>query len=302
MSAVQQGRTILAPRWGLTLGTFSQDRLPSAFLVLTLAPLVSFALVALLAPTLAPYSPVSYVTPHMEPPSAAHLLGTNDVGQDLLSILIHGTRVSMLVALLGGSVGLALALLVGSLAGFLRGAVDGVLMRLVDLLMAVPHLPLMIVLAAFLGPGLVNLMLVIVALAWVRPARVVRSQLLSLRSRGYISSARLCGARWPYLMRRHLLPALAPVAAAAFVSQASRAVILEASLAFLGLGDPTLQSWGTMMRYALNFRGLYLTSAWVWWLLPPGVCLTLLIAGLSMLGTMVESRANTRLSRHWGRG
>ncbi len=302
MSTLQQARAILAPRRGFGIGVLAAGRLPGGFLAPALAPLAGFALVALLAPILAPYSPESYVTPHMEPPGPAHLLGTNDVGQDLLSILIYGTRISMLVALLGGSVGLTLALLVGSLAGTLRGVVDTLLMRLADLLMAIPHLPLMIVLAAFLGPGLANVLLVIAALAWVRPARVIRSQLLSLRSRGYVSSARLCGARWPYLMRRHLLPALAPVAAAVLVAQASRAVILEASLAFLGLGDPTLQSWGTMMRHALNFRGLYLTSAWVWWLLPPGVCLTLLIASLSMLGTAVESRANTRLSRHQGRG
>lgn len=257
-----------------------------------------FLLLALLADLIAPYSPGAYVASPVKPPTLAHPLGTNDVGQDVLSALVHGSRVSILVAMAAGSAVVSIALVVALPAGLLRGPVDLLLMRFVDVLMAVPHLPLMIVLAAFLGPGLGNVILVIVALGWVRPARTLRAQVLSLRSRGYLHSARLFGGGWLYLTRRHLLPALTPLVAAVFVAQAGRAVMLEAALAFLGIGDPTIQSWGMIMRHALDFRGVFLTPAWQWWLLPPGVCLTLLVMSLMMLGTTTESFANSRLSRH----
>ena len=255
---------------------------------------------ALVGPLLVPYAPDAYVGAPLEPPGPHHLLGTNDVGQDLLSGLVHGARVSMAVGLIAGAAGLTVALLVGLSAGTIGGPIDTVTMRLVDVLMALPNLPLMIVLAAFLGPGLANVIIVIVALAWVRPARIVRAQVLTLRSRGYIHSARLFGGGHLYLMRRHLLPALAPIAVAGFVTLASRAVIMEAALAFLGIGDPTIQSWGMIMRHALDYRAIYLTPAWTWWLLPPGICLTLLIAGLAMLGTAAESYANARMHNDQG--
>jgi peptide/nickel transport system permease protein len=284
----------------LPSGTLATGGGGTSTLRLGVALVLLCASAALVGPYLVPYAPDAYVGAPLEPPGPRHLLGTNDVGQDLLSALVHGARVSMTVALLAGAAGLALALLVGLPSGALRGRFDAVAMRCVDILMAIPHLPLMIVLAAFLGPGLGNVIIVIVVLAWVRPARVIRSQVLTLRSRGYVHSARLFGGSWVYVMWRHLLPALAPIAASVFVSLGSRAVIMEASLAFLGIGDPTVQSWGMMMRRALDYRGIYLTFAWTWWLLPPGICLSVLIAGLAMLGTAVESYSNTRLSRHEG--
>ncbi len=300
MSVISRAR-FLGPATGTaSAGLTIPVRGGSATLRFGMALLVVCALMALVGPLLIPYAPSAYTGSPLEPPSIRHLLGTNDVGQDMLSGLVHGARVSMAVALLAGLAGLAIALLVGIPAGAMRGPFDAVAMRLVDVLMAIPHLPLMIVLAIFLGPGLGNVILVIVALAWVRPARVVRSQVLSLRSRGYVSSARLFGGNWACVMWRHLLPALLPIAAAAFVNLAGRAVIMEAALAFLGIGDPTIQSWGMIMRHALDFRGIYLTSAWIWWLLPPGFCLSLLIASLAMLGTAVESHSNARLSRHQG--
>jgi peptide/nickel transport system permease protein len=273
-------------------------RRQSGFFWAGAAILAVLALIALLADLIAPYPPGAYVGVPVRPPTLAHPMGTNDVGQDVLSALLHGSRVSILVAMAAGSAVVTIALMVALPAGLLRGPVDMALMRVVDVLMAVPHLPLMIVLAAFLGPGLGNVILVIVALGWVRPARTLRSQVLTLRSRGYLHSARLFGGRWLYLTRRHLLPALAPLIAAAFVAQAGRAVMLEAALAFLGIGDPTIHSWGMMMRHALDFRGVFLTPAWQWWLIPPGVCLTLLVMSLMMLGTTVEFFANARLSRH----
>jgi ABC-type dipeptide/oligopeptide/nickel transport system permease subunit len=263
--------------------------------------LAFFTLIALFASTIAPFAPEAYAARPMQPPSREYLLGANEVGQDVLSQLVHGSRVTLAVALLVGGSGVAVALLVGTLSGAAGGWVDSLLMRLVDVVVAVPHLPLLIVVAVFLGPGFLNVVVLITLLSWARPARVVRAQVLSLRERGYVRTARLYGAGWFYLMRRHLLPAVAPIAVAAAVSLAGRAVMMEATLAFLGIGDPTLHSWGLMMHQALSYRGVFLTQAWLWWVLPPGICLSLMVLALSMLGTSAEAYSNARLSRHQAR-
>lgn len=260
--------------------------------------LLIFLVVAILAPLLAPYTPNAYTGAPLEQPSRAHLLGTNDVGQDILSEVIFGSRISLTVALVSGGVCLFLALAVGVTAGYLGGWADTLLMQLVNVVLALPHLPLMIVLAAFLGPGLRNIIVVISLLAWAGPARVIRSQVLSLRGRAHVRAAELLGAGRLYTMRRHLLPAIAPIAASALTALAGRAVMMEAGLAFLGIGDPAAESWGTMIHFALSSSGIYLTPNWLWWVLPPGACITLLVVSFAFLGTAVEERANARLVRH----
>ncbi len=254
--------------------------------------------VALLAPWLAPYDPAAYSGNPLERPSAAHLLGTNDVGQDILSELLYGARIALLLAIVAGGLTAALAMLVGMTTGYRGGMVDASLMRLVDVLMAIPHLPLMILIAAYLGPSLTNVMLIIALLGWMVPARVIRAQALSLRERGHILAARLFDATPAYIIRRHLIPALAPILVATFVAQAGRAIGLEAGLAFLGLGDPSAKSWGLMIRYALNYRGIYFTPHWLWWLLPAGLNISLLILGFTFLGIALEARLDPRLGRH----
>lgn len=258
-----------------------------------------FLLVALLAPWLAPHDPAAYSGAPLERPSARHPLGTNDVGQDLLSELIYGARVSLLVGGVAGSLGLLLAALVGVSAGYLGGWVDLLLMRLVDVLMALPALPLMILVAAYAGPSLPHMILIIALLGWMVAARSVRAQVLSLRNSGYIQAARLCGATPSYIMRRHLLPALAPILLALLVAMVGRAIMIEAGIAFLGLSDPTAKSWGMTIRYALNYRGIYLSPAWLWWLIPPSLCISLLVLGCTLLGVALEERFDPRLARHW---
>lgn len=260
----------------------------------------SFALVALLAPWLAPYNPDAYSGAPLERPSTQHPLGTNDVGQDLLSELIYGTRISLLVGSIAGGLALVLAALVGMSAGYLGGWTDLLLMRLVDVLMAIPSVPLMILVAAYAGPSLPNLIVIIALLGWMIPARSVRAQVLSLRSRGHIQAATLFGAGPAYIIRRHLVPALGPILLALLVAQVGRAIVVEAGVAFLGLSDPTAKSWGMMIRYALNYRGIYLSPIWVWWLLPPSICISLLILGFTLLGVGLEERSDTRFERHRG--
>ncbi|MBI5301740.1 MAG: ABC transporter permease [Chloroflexi bacterium] len=287
--AEKQGRKILSPVPPRTLAP-----LPTIG-----ATIIAFYLLgALFAPVLAPYDPSAYVGNPLERPSAVHWLGTNDVGQDILSELIYGARISLVVGVVAGMLTLTLATLVGMTAGYLGGKVDALSMRFVDTLMAIPHLPLMILVGVYLGASIFNLILLIALLGWMVPARIIRAQVLSLRSRSYIHSARLFGAGAGYVIFRHLIPAVAPILAATFVAQAGRAIGMEAGLAFLGLGDPTAKSWGLIMRYALNFGGIYFTSHWLWWLLPAALNISAIILGFTFLGVSLESRLDPRLKRH----
>jgi peptide/nickel transport system permease protein len=254
-------------------------------------------LVALAAPLLAPYDPHAFSGQPLERPSAAHPLGTNDAGQDILSELIYGARISLVVGL-GAALGtVALGLLVGAVAGYAGGPLETLLMRLVDVMLTLPRLPLLILLAAFLGSGLAQTVAIISLLFWPTTARVIRAQVQSARQRGYIKMARHFGGGAGYVLRRHILPAIAPLIAFGLVAAAGRAVAMEAGLAFLGLGDPTAKSWGLMMRFALNLPGLLLTDRWLWWLLPPGLCITLLILALTYLGMGLEEQLHPGLRR-----
>ena len=223
-------------------------------------------LAALAAPLLASFDPHAFSGRPLERPSPTHPLGTNDAGQDILSELIYGARISLAVGL-GAALGtVTLGLLVGGLA-------------------------------AFLGAGLLQTMAIISLLFWPATARVIRAQVQSVRQHGYVKMARNFGGSAGYVIRRHILPAIAPLIADGLVAAAGRAVAMEAGLAFLGLGDPTAKSWGLMMRFALNLPGLLLTDRWLWWLLPPGLCITLLILALTYVGMGLEERLNPRLRR-----
>jgi peptide/nickel transport system permease protein len=263
-----------------------------------LAILLFFALVAALAPWLAPYDPTSFDFQPLLLPSAEHPLGTNDAGQDILSELIYGTRVSLLVAAVASLLVLSAATLVGTLSGYVGGWFDTMLMRGVDIMLAIPRLPLMILVAAYAGSGLPQIILIIALFSWPMPTRLIRAEVLSLRNRSHIFAARSFGGGTRYIISRHLVPALTPILVTTLAVQAGRAVILEAGLAFLGLGDPTIKSWGLMMRYALSFSGIYFGPYWLWWLLPAGICLTLLVLGLTFLGQGLETWANPRTERH----
>lgn len=255
----------------------------------------TLVVVALFAPWLAPYDPTVRVNTPFSLPSREHLLGTNDVGQDLFSELLYGTRVSLLV----GVVAAAAALVIGTTAGLLGGFFPrfGVLiMRGVDVVLILPFLPLLIVLAAYLGRSLTTTIAVIAALSWAPTARVIHGQVVSLRQREYIAAARAMGARSPYLIWRHVLPKTLLLAIGQFVASVSAAILMESSLSFLGLGDPLQKSWGSILYWA-QVRGAFLTEAWKWWVLPPGLLIMLAALGFALLGFGLEHRINPRLRR-----
>lgn len=259
------------------------------------AAIVAFLLLtAVFAPLLAPYDPAERVGRPFLPPSAEHLLGTNDVGQDLLSELIFGARVSLTVGIVAALVAMLIGTTVGILAGYYPKRLGSVLMRFVDVVLILPFLPLLIVLAAYLGRSLTNTIIVIAVLIWAAPARIIRSQVMSLRSREYVLASRSIGAPDRWVILRHILPRTALLATGSFVRAVSGAILLEAALSFLGLGDPIQKSWGSILFWAQS-RGAFLTPAWKWWVLPPGLAIMLASLGFALIAFAVEERINPKL-------
>ncbi len=254
---------------------------------------------AVLAPLVSPHNPEEIVADPFLTPGRAHLLGTNDIGQDILSELIYGARISLTIGFVAAALAIGIGTTVGIVAGFFGGWAEAVLMRTVDLVLVIPFLPLMILLAAYLGPSYWNIIIVIGVLVWARPARVIRSQVLLVKSLDYVEAARALGGRPVRVMVRHVLPAVLPIALAQFILAASNAILIEASLAFLGLGDPTAKSWGMVLYYA-QVRNAFLSGAWVWWVLPPGLLITAATLGFAFTGFALEERLNPRM--RGGRG
>jgi len=256
-----------------------------------------FALLAATAPWLAPYRVTALAGDPLEAPSLRHLLGTNSVGQDLASQLLAGARTSLWMAVVAGGGTVVLGSLVGSLAGWTGGFTDALAMRVADVILVVPAIPLLIVIGAYTRPSLGSISVIIALTSWPVSARIVRAQVLSLRRRAHIRAAVGFGATTGRILRAHIVPELAPILVAALVGAAERAIAIEAGLAFLGLGSAHA-SWGSAIRDALAFRGLFFTKAWSWWLLPPVVAISLVLVGVALVGTAVDERVNPRLSRH----
>jgi ABC-type dipeptide/oligopeptide/nickel transport system permease subunit len=269
----------------------------SPFLLVGGGIVAVFAVLAVFAPLVAPYGSHALAGPSLAAPSGRHLLGTNDAGQDILSQLIWGARAAALVALPAAGLAILVGLVVGGLAGLLGGWVDLTTMRIVDTLLAVPVLPLLILIAALVGPSRITVIVLIAAAGWPAIARVLRSQTLTLVQRGYVQAARGFGGHALYVLRRHLAPALGPVVVANFVYWAGTAILLQSGLAFLGLSEPTEVSWGGMLNRALTHEGVYFSSEWIWWVLPAGLAIIVVATGLAFLGLAVEPRFNPRWRR-----
>ena len=258
-------------------------------LVFTGAVLLAvIVLLALAGPWLYPYNPWEYVGKPLEPPSWAHLLGTNDVGQDLLSELIYGTRTSMVIGLSVGLIGVLISLIL-SLSSVLRGGLwDFALMRLVDAWLTIPPLLLVLLIVAFVPPRVSVLILALSLFSWAGSTRILRSQGLEIKGELYVEAALAMGASAPYLARRHFLPGLYHLVILSFLVQTRRAILLESSLAFLGLADPQHKSWGIMIQYGMKFMAL--GDYWLWWLLPPALALGLTLVSLALIGFGLESQ------------
>jgi len=264
-----------------------------------LAVLALFGLLAAFAPYLSPHDPGEMYTP-MLPPTRLHPLGTNDIGQDIFSELLHGTRFSLLIGFLSAASSTAIGLCLGLISGY-YDRLGFAIMRVVDVFLAIPRFPLIILMATFLRPGLRTLVLFFVLFGWPRATRLVRSQILSDRNREYVDAARLVGASDLRVMGRHLLPSAIPITLVRFILEFQRVILAESGLSFLGLGDPTVKSWGTILHYAFEYSTIFISDVWVRWVVPPGACITLVVLALTFVGFSLEEWANPKLNRAWRR-
>jgi len=253
--------------------------------------------VGTLSPWLAPHDPQQQTLESMlKAPEwfhGSHVLGTDNLGRDILSRIIYGARVSLLVAfavvLISGFVGIAL----GAISGYFGGKVDFAIQKLVEVVWAFPALLLAITILAFLGQGLFNLILALVAQRWIQYCRVVRGQTLSLRDRDFVAATRALGAGSPRIIRRHILPNLLQISLVIGTFSMASAIISEASLSFLGLGvPPGIPTWGTMLADSRS----YISTAW-WLALFPGLSIFLTVLGINLLGDGVRDLLDPRLKR-----
>ncbi|MFH0849406.1 MAG: ABC transporter permease [Candidatus Bathyarchaeota archaeon] len=273
---------------------YRESRIGMFGLVLVFA----FIVIALVAPWVAPYDPRALVGRPFERPGEDHILGTDQVGRDIYSQLIWGSRISLMVGLLASAFSVAIGTAIGLLSGYFRGPADSVLMRITDLFITLPNLPFMLILAALIGRSVWNIILVIGITGWTGTARMVRSQTLSIKERPYVEAARSVGARDSQVILRHILPNVLPLVFANAIVGIVDAILAESGLSFLGLGDPTKPSWGLILRYA-NEAGAIATGRF-WFVIPPGVCIMLISIGFAFSSYSLDHILNPRLRERRG--
>ncbi len=259
--------------------------------------LATLTAVAVFAPLLASHDPTAISGPALEQPSGSHLFGTDVPGRDLFAQLVFGARSSLAVGVGSAVLAQVGGIAVGVLPGLVGGWIDSLSSSVVVFLLALPGLPLLIVIGALTGNSRLGVIVLIGVIGVAPNARILRSQTVSLRQRGYIAAARGFGGGPIYVVRRHLVPALGPLVAIGFVNWAGIAIGLEAALSFLGLGDPTGASWGLTLNRALSEPGIYFSDMWVWWVLPPGLAITAAVVGFTFIGVSLEPRFNPRWLR-----
>ncbi len=252
-----------------------------------------FVFLAVFGKLIAPYDPTASSLDVLASPSWSHILGTTESGADVFSQLLAGTRVSMVVGFAAALISAVLGSAVGLASGYFGGWTDRILDALENWFLVIPTLPLMIVLARLLDPSLSVLILVIGLTSWAGTGRIVRAQVLTLRERAFVERARALGASDFYIIKTHVLPNTLPLIFANTVLIVAVAILSEAALSFLGLGDPTSISWGTMLENAFE-SGAPSAGAW-WYVIPPGLCITTLVLSIAILGYLFEEYVNPRL-------
>jgi peptide/nickel transport system permease protein len=266
--------------------------------------LVVFTLVAILGPLIAPQDPAassSYSSDILAGPTSSHLLGTEENGRDVLSLLILGTRVSMIVGVSAALVSAVIGGIVGICAGFFGGWVDHTLTAIDDWFLVIPFLPLAIVLVSLLASraqslpfGKVSIVILVIGVTgWAGTSRIVRSQVLSVKERMFVERSQALGASTFWILRKQILPNVLPLIFANTVLIIALSILSESTLSFLGLGDITHPSWGTLLDSA-NASGAVSAGAW-WYFIPPGLCICLLVMGFTLVGYAIEELVNPRL-------
>lgn len=252
--------------------------------------LLCFLLIALLAPVLSPYSPTERCGRPYEAPSADHLLGTNDIGQDILSEMIYGTRVSLFIGLTAALLAVALGTFLGMAAGYLRGKTETAIVTLSDIVLSIPGLTLIVVLIAYLGSGVGNTILIICITSWAGTSRIIRTRTMQISELPFVQIERTFGVGNLYILFRHILPNLTDVVLIRYAMAVGSAMMTETSLSFLGLSSYGSKSWGNILHYAF-FRNGLLRNYW-WWYVPPILCISLCVLACTLLSNRSGKRLN----------
>jgi len=256
--------------------------------------LAAFLLMALFGPLLAPYSITNTSFAAAAGPSMAHWIGTTQSGQDVLTQLLYGARISLLVGFVSGAIVILVALAVGFVAGYFGGIVDDILSLVMNVMLVLPGLPLMILISAYIPHhGIGEIILVMSLTGWAFGGRTLRAQMLTLSRQDYVLSARFAGEHPFRIIFREILPNMLSYILANFFGAVTGAVLAEAGLEFLGLGNPSITSWGTMIYWAQNGDAL-LNGQWAW-ILAPGLCIALLATSLTFINFGIDAVANPRL-------
>jgi peptide/nickel transport system permease protein len=258
--------------------------------------LTFFLVVALAAPLLAGSSGLDVTRadgPVLGSPSAHYWLGTDENGRSVLTLLIWGSRISLFVGLCATLISMVIGTFFGLVSGYFGGWVGRITFRLTEWFLVIPFLPLAIVLATVLGRGLFNIVIVIGVTSWPGTALLIRAQTLSIRERAYVERAQAIGAGKWHQLGRHVLPNVMPMVFANTTLTVAIAILSETTLSFLGLGDPTHTSWGTMLEGAYQ-AGAITTGCW-WYVVPPGICVVLVVLAFTLIGQALEEILNPRL-------
>lgn len=264
-------------------------RRPSA--MLGLAILIGLIVLALGADRIAPYDPFATSNDVLQAPTSTHPLGTDDLGRDIWSAVLHGARVSLLVGLTVATSATTLGLLVGGVAGYLGGLIDDVLMRVAELFQVVPRFFLALIVVALLGSSIWLIVLVLGLTYWPGTARLLRSQVLTLRTRDYVLAARTVGVPEALIFLRHVLPGALPVIITQAALHVGSAILIEAALSFLGLGDRNVVSWGALLNDAQQFVRI------AWWMSAfPGLAITLTVLSLNLIADGLNDAWDPRLA------
>ena len=261
--------------------------------IIGLIILAVFVLLAIFSPLIVGSDPAKKVGNVFEHPSSQHILGTDGGGADMLKLLIAGSRISLLVGVAAALVAALIGGTVGVLAGYFGGRTDGVLMRITDYFLVMPDVPLMIIAAALFGRSLLNIIIIIGIIYWTSTARIIRSQVKTVRERGYVKRAQAIGSSSTRIIFKHILPQATPLLIANTVLFIAYAIFAETFIAFLGLGDPSAISWGRLIENAFVDDAL-LNDAW-WAIVPPGVAIMVVVIACTMVGQSMEDALNPRL-------
>lgn len=262
---------------------------------------VAFVLIAIFAPLIAPYDPHETVRINgqiqvNQPPNGTNILGTTNMGRDIFSQLVYGAQPAILVGLSAAFMVVAIGTLIGLFAGYFRGKLDTFLMRTTDIAFGIPFEPFVIVLVAFLGPSIWNIVLAMSLLLWRDTARVIRSQVLVIRERGFVESAKVSGASHLRILFLHIAPNILPLSLLYGSLAMGWAILTEAAISFLGFGDPSIISWGYMLNDAFVSQALSRES--YFWFVPPGICIMLVVMAGFYIGRGSEKILYPKLNQY----